>query len=69
MFLDSDFLWFIGNVPELSDFSQIFAQVLDCPPPLLSCFASTRDTTLPSSLQEWKAAQLADLTAFLLSLR
>jgi hypothetical protein len=62
MFLDSDFLWFIGNVPELSDFSQIFAQVLDCPPPLLSSFASSRNTTLPSSLQDWKAAQLADPT-------
>jgi hypothetical protein len=60
MFLDSDFLWFIGNVPDLADFSQIFSQVLDRSPPLLSSFASSRDPTLPSSLQDWKAAQLAD---------
>jgi hypothetical protein len=56
MFLDSDFLWFIGNVPDLSDFSQIFAHVLDCPSPLLSSFAFTRDVILPSSLQAWKDA-------------
>jgi hypothetical protein len=60
MFLDSDFLWFIGNVPDLADFSQIFSQVLDRSPPLLSSFASSCDPTLPSSLQDWKAAQLAD---------
>ncbi len=33
MFLDSDFLWFIGSIPELADFAQIFSHVLDRPPP------------------------------------
>jgi hypothetical protein len=60
MFLDSDFLWFIGNIPELSDFSQIFSQVLDRSPPLLECHASARHPSLPASLQDWKSAQLAD---------
>jgi hypothetical protein len=60
MFLDSDFLWFIGNVPELSDCSQIFSQVLDRSCPLLKYHASTRDTTLPSSLLDWKSVQLTD---------
>jgi hypothetical protein len=60
MFLDSDFLWFIGNIPALSDFSQIFAQVLDRSSPLLESFAIIRNVTLPSSLQDWKSAQSAD---------
>jgi hypothetical protein len=60
MFLDSDFLWFIDNIPELSDFAKIFSQVLDRSSPLLEYHASTCDLSLPSSLQEWKSAQLAN---------
>ncbi len=59
IFLDSDFLWFIGNIPSLSNFSKIFSQVLDRASLLLEAFAS-RTHTLPSSLAEWKTAQLAD---------
>jgi hypothetical protein len=29
MFIDSDFFWFIGNIPSLSIFSKLFSQVLD----------------------------------------
>jgi hypothetical protein len=59
MFLDSDFLWFIGNIPSLSSFSKFFSHVLDRASPLLEAFAS-RNHTLPASLTEWKAAQIAD---------
>jgi hypothetical protein len=61
MYLDSDFLWFIGNILFLSEFSQIFSQVLLCALPLLKAFSTTWDQTLHSSLDEWKFARLADL--------
>jgi hypothetical protein len=47
MFLDSDHLWFLGNLPTLQQFSKIYAQLLCRPSPLLEHFASTRDATLP----------------------
>jgi hypothetical protein len=64
MFLDSDQLWFLGNIPALQQFSKIYAQLLSRPPPLLEHFATTRDTTLPATIAAWKQAQ-ADDPAFL----
>jgi hypothetical protein len=60
MFLDSDQVWFIGNVPILHQFSKIYAQVLQRPAPLLEHFASQRNPALPSTLAEWKHAQNSD---------
>ncbi len=60
MFLDSDQLWFIGNIPALHDFAKIYSQVLKRPPPLLEHFASSRNPTLPSTIAEWKDAQTRD---------
>jgi hypothetical protein len=61
MFLDSDQVWFIGNVPALHQFSKIYAQVLQRPAPLLEHFASQRNQeSLPSTLAEWKHAPVSD---------
>jgi transposase InsO family protein len=60
MFLDSDQVWFIGNIPLLHHFSKIYAQVLTRPAPLLEHFASQRNPSLPSTLDEWKHAQTSD---------
>ena len=60
MFLDSDQVWFIGNIPTLHQFSKIYAQVLQRPAPLLEHFASQRNPSLPNTLAEWKHAQTSD---------
>ena len=60
MFLDSDQLWFIGNIPTLQQYSKIYAQILLRPSPLLEHFASSRNPTLPTTIAEWKQAQLDD---------
>ena len=60
MFLDSDQVWFIGNIPAMHQFSKIYAQVLQRPAPLLEHFASQRNPALPSTLDEWKHAQTTD---------
>jgi hypothetical protein len=57
MFLDSDHLWFLGNLPFLADFAKIFSTVLDRPSPLLSHYASTLLTPIPPTLDAWKQAQ------------
>jgi hypothetical protein len=59
-FLDSDHLWFLGNMPSLSDFSKIFSHVLDRPSPLLSHYAGTLPTPVPTTLDEWRQAQLLE---------
>jgi hypothetical protein len=60
MFLDSDHLWFLGNMPSLSDFCKIFSQILDRPSPLLSHYAGTLLTPVPTTLDEWRQAQLLE---------
>jgi hypothetical protein len=50
MFLDSDHLWFLGNIPSLADFSKIFSNVLDPPSSLLSHYAGTLPTPVPTTL-------------------
>ncbi len=60
MFLDSDHLWFLGNIPSLSNFFKIFSHVLDRPSPLLSHYAGTLPTPVPTTLDEWKQAQLSE---------
>ncbi len=57
MFLDSDHLWFLGNIPSLQSFSKIYSQVLDRPSPLLELFGTTLHPNLPSTLMDWKYAQ------------
>jgi hypothetical protein len=57
MFLDSDHLWIIGNVPDLQLFHRIYSYVLDGPAPLLTTFANTLHPNLPTTLDEWKHAQ------------
>ena len=64
MFLDSDQLWFVGNLPSLQQYSKIYAQILQRSPPLLEHFAGSRDPTLPTTIAAWKQAQ-ADDPAFL----
>ncbi len=64
MFLDSDQLWFVGNLPSLQQYSKIYAQILQRSPPLLEHFAGSRDPTLPTTITAWKQAQ-ADDPAFL----
>ena len=49
MFLDSDQLWFIGNIPTLQQYSKIYAQLLLRPSPLLEHFAGSRNPTLPTT--------------------
>ncbi len=62
--LDSDQLWFLGNLPSLQQYSKIYAQILQRSPPLLEHFAGSRDPTLPTTIAAWKQAQ-ADDPAFL----
>jgi hypothetical protein len=57
MFLDSDYLWFLGNLPSLAKFSKIFAMVLDRPSPLVSHYANTLPVLVPTTLDAWKQAQ------------
>jgi hypothetical protein len=54
MFLDSDHLWFLGNMPSLADFAKIFSTVLE---PLLSHYAGTLPTPVPTTVDAWKQAQ------------
>jgi len=67
MFLDSDHMWFTGNIPSLQSFSKIYSQVLDQPSPLIEIFGTTLHPCLPSTLLEWKHAQDTE-PEFLLSL-
>ncbi len=60
MYLDSDQLWFIGNIPTLQQFAKIYAQLLLRPSSLLEHFASSRSPTLPTTIAEWKQAHLDD---------
>ena len=60
MFLDSDHLWFMGNMPSLEDFSKIYSAVLDRPSPLLSHYAGSLPTSVPTTLDEWRQAQQLD---------
>ncbi len=61
MFLDSDHLWVIGNLPSLAEFSKIFSHVLNRPSPLLSHhYAGTIPTQVPTTLEKWKQAQQQD---------
>jgi transposase InsO family protein len=57
MFLDSDQIWIIGNIPDLHLFHRIYSQVLLRPAPLLTTFANTLHPNLPTTLEEWKHAQ------------
>ena len=57
MFLDSDHLWLIGNIPPLHQFSRIYSQVLQRPAPLLETYPTNIHPNLPSTLAEWKHAQ------------
>jgi hypothetical protein len=67
MFLDSDQLWIIGNIPDLQLFHRIYSQVLLRPAPLLATFANTLHPNLPTTLDEWKHAQQTN-PEFLLAL-
>jgi hypothetical protein len=60
MFLDSDQLWFVGNLPSLQQYSKICAQILQRSSPLLEHFTSSRDPTLPTTIAAWKQAQSED---------
>ncbi len=57
IFLDSDQIWIIGNIPDLHLFHRIYSQVLLRPAPLLTTFANTLHPNLPTTLDEWKHAQ------------
>jgi hypothetical protein len=57
MFLDSDQIWIIGNIPDLHLFHRIYAYVLQSPAPLLTTFANILHPNLPTTLEEWKHAQ------------
>jgi hypothetical protein len=60
MFLDSDQLWFIGNIVPLHNFAKLYSQVLQQPLPLSAHFAASRNATLPTTIVAWKDAQAAD---------
>ncbi len=57
MFLDSDHLWLLGNLPSLTDFAKIFSTVFDRSSTLLSHYAGTLPTPVPTTLEAWKQAQ------------
>jgi hypothetical protein len=57
MFLDSDHLWFLGNMPSLQELSKIFSHVLDRPSPLLCQYNTALPTHVPTTLDEWRQAQ------------
>ncbi len=69
MFLDSDHLWLVGNIPPLHQFSRIYSQVLQRPASTLKSCHYSRPTphpttihpNLPSTLEDWKHAQDNDL--------
>jgi hypothetical protein len=67
MFLDSDHLWLVGNIPPLHQFSRIYSQVLQRPAPLLETSPTIIHPNLPSTLEDWKHAQDND-PAFLQTL-
>jgi hypothetical protein len=57
MFLDSDQIWIIGNVPNLQHFHPIYSHVLHRPTPLLETFVNTLHPNLPTTMTDWKNAQ------------
>jgi hypothetical protein len=57
MFLDSDHIWIVGNIPALHQFHRIHSQVLHCPAPLLEIYNNTLHPNLPTNLVDWKHAQ------------
>jgi hypothetical protein len=57
MFLDSDQLWIVGNIPDLHHFHRIHSQVLLHPAPLLEVFSNTLHPNLPSTIADWKNTQ------------
>jgi hypothetical protein len=57
MFLDSDQIWIVGNVPALHHFHRIHSQVLNRPAPLLEIFSNHLHSNLPSNIVDWKHAQ------------
>ena len=57
MYLDSDQLWIIGNIPTLHNFHHIYSQVLHRPAPLLEIFSNTLHPNLPTTMTDWKNAQ------------
>ncbi len=57
MFLDSEQIWIIGNVPTLQHFHHIYSHVLQRPAPLLEIFANTLHPNLPTTIIDWKNAQ------------
>jgi hypothetical protein len=56
MFLDSDQIWIVGNIPALHQFHRIHSQVL-LRPALLEIFANSLHPNLPTNLVDWKHAQ------------
>jgi hypothetical protein len=58
-FLESEMLWFIGNIPELSNHCEIFANLKPTPAPLLE-FRPAIVSQLPVSLDDWRDAQADD---------
>ena len=58
-FLESEMLWFIGNIPELSNHCEIFANIKPTPAPLLE-FRASIVSHLPVSLDDWRDAQADD---------
>jgi hypothetical protein len=64
MFLDSDQLWFLGNLPTHQQFSKLYAPD-PTPPPTTTpagTFASSCSATLPTTIAAWKQAQTDDST-------
>ncbi len=57
MFLDSDHIWIVGNIPALHQFHRIHSQVLHRPAPLLEIFNNTLHPNLPTNFVDWKHAQ------------
>ncbi len=57
MFLDSDQIWIVGNIPALHQFHRIHSQVLLRPAPHLEIFAKSLHPNLPTKLVDWKHAQ------------
>ncbi len=50
-------MWFLGNLPSLAEFSKIFSTVLDRPSSLLSHYAGSLPTPVPTTLDEWRQVQ------------
>jgi hypothetical protein len=64
MFLDSDHLWIVGNVPDLLQYHRIYSQILQAPAPLLATFSNSIHLNLPTTIADWKHAQDTDNTFF-----